>query len=111
MRDGSRVQKALSARALTFELAHLALFLGQIRDQRLHVSPGSRMTPIRRDVLERNENEAALRHPRMRQLRRPRLDASVVIEKIEIERARCIALAPLSVERGLDIVKCREQFR
>lgn len=70
-----------------------ALLLRQRRDKFHNRASRHGMSPIRRDVGQRNQNESAIRHARMRQNRRPGLHPAVVIDQIEIERARSILLA------------------
>ena len=69
------------------------------------------MTPVRRHVAQRQEHEGALMEPWMRQDRRcpGDADAPLIVEKIEIERAGGIGLAPDPPEAGLDAMKKSEK--
>src|SRR5438105_11900654 len=70
-----------------------------------------RMPPIRGDVAERRQHEAALLQARMRQdEHRGGTLAAVIIEQVEIERTRGIALAALSPKARFQREQPGEQF-
>ncbi len=63
----------------------------QRRDEFPDAAARDRMTPAGRDIGQRHKHESAIREPWMRQDRRTVLDAALVIDDIEIERARRVS--------------------
>ena len=81
------------------------------RDQLGDGSSAYRVTPFGRDLAQRNQHERAVSHPRMRQFRIAMLDAPLIVDHVEIERARRIPWhRGLPSELGFDLVQHAKQF-
>lgn len=69
------------------------------------------MAPIGRNVRKRNKDKSAVTQARMRQNRRATLDAAIIVDQIEIKRARRVPLRTLTPETFLRRMQKRHEFR
>src|ERR1051326_8530403 len=67
------------------------------------------MPPLRRDFRQRHQHETSALHPRMRQLRRTRFDAPMVVENVEIKCAGRIPDIAHAAEEALGLLQSFEQ--